>query len=392
MSLRIAMIGQKGIPATYGGVERSVEELAAELVRRGNSVTVYTRPYYTPATKTRHRGISLISLPTLKTKHLDAITHSVLASFHAARKNYDIIHYHGVGPSLAAFIPRLLGSRAKIVVTMQCLDRHHEKWGGMARAILRISEWTACKFPHRTIVVTRLLQRYCRAVYGTETTYIPNGVAPSPRSSSEREATLLHRFGLVPLGYVLSVSRLIQHKNIHLLIQAFRRLKTTQKLVIVGGGFHTDEYVKRLHELAAGDPRIIFTGFQSGRMLTTLFANARLFVTPSRAEGMPLALLEAAGHGLGILANDIPEHREVLSASQPPIGHVFRRDSLADLERMLASLLRHPRELERLGQHAHNTVAEVFPWTKIAEQTEALYLSGLPPHMSPRLVLSANRG
>lgn len=388
MPLRIAMIGQKGIPTTYGGVERSVEELSAELVRRGNRVTVYTRPYYTPANKTRYRGIRLVSLPTLKTKHLDAITHSVLASFHAAWRGYDIIHYHGVGPSLAAFIPRLLGSRAKIVVTMQCLDRHHEKWGAVARAILRISEWTACKFPHHTIVVTRLLQRYARAVYGTETTYIPNGFAPSPRSSSTRELALLRRFGVTPQGYILSVSRLIPHKNIHLLIRAFRRLRTNQKLVIVGGGFHTDDYVKQLHDLAAGDSRIIFTGFQSGRTLAALFANARLFVTPSRAEGMPLALLEAAGHGLGILANDIPEHREVLRASNPPIGHVFRRDSVAYLERMLRSLLQHPRQLERLGQHAQDTVAEVFPWTKIAHEVEALYLSELTPRTSPSFILA----
>lgn len=385
------MIGQKGAPATYGGVERHVEELASQLVRRGHSVTVYTRPHYTPRTTTTWRGIRLVSLPSIRTKHLDAISHTVLASFHAAWRGYDIIHYHGVGPSLVAWLPRLLGSRARIVVTFHSLDRQHEKWGGFARAMLRIGEWTALTFPHRTIAVSQTIRQYCRSMYNHDTMYIPNGVRSTRPTTSFRPSILRH-FDLTPNHYVLSVSRLIQHKNIDILIKAFRRLPTQNKLVIVGSGFHTDAYVQKLHEMAGDDPRIIFTGFQSGKDVANLFAHARLFVSPSRSEGMPIALLEAASYGLGILASDIKPHREVLTNTKPAIGFLFRNNSLTDLQKMLGSLIRHPRQAQRSGLRAQDRMALHFNWLTIAEQTEALYVSELTPSRSTRLVLAQKEG
>ena len=45
--MRIAMIGQKGMPAKFGGVERHVHELSVRLVDIGHKVTVYSRKWYT---------------------------------------------------------------------------------------------------------------------------------------------------------------------------------------------------------------------------------------------------------------------------------------------------------------------------------------------------------
>ena len=78
--MRIAMIGQKGIPATWGGIERHVEELSTRLVALGHDVVVYTRPNYTDRSLTEHQGVQLRSLPTIGTKHLDAIVHCGLSS------------------------------------------------------------------------------------------------------------------------------------------------------------------------------------------------------------------------------------------------------------------------------------------------------------------------
>ena len=72
--MKIAMIGQKGIPATYGGIERHVEEISKRLVARGHEVTVYCRFHYTPEGGT-HKGVRLVRLPSWNTKHLDTATH-----------------------------------------------------------------------------------------------------------------------------------------------------------------------------------------------------------------------------------------------------------------------------------------------------------------------------
>lgn len=72
------MIGQKGIPPAYAGVERHVEELSLRLVERGHSVTVYSRPRYTPWGSRQYKGIDLVSFRSLPTKHLDAISHTAV--------------------------------------------------------------------------------------------------------------------------------------------------------------------------------------------------------------------------------------------------------------------------------------------------------------------------
>ncbi len=151
--MKIAFIGQKGIPTKFGGVERYVEGVSQNLVKQGHEVFVYTRPYYTSSSKKSWQRVKLINLPSIHTKHLDAISHVFLATMHALTQDYDIIHYQGVGPSLLSFIPRIFKPKTEVVVTFHSLDRNHAKWYWLAKVILIIGEWTACKFPHRTVTV-----------------------------------------------------------------------------------------------------------------------------------------------------------------------------------------------------------------------------------------------
>lgn len=81
------------------------------------------------------------------------------------------------------------------------------------------------------------------------------------------------------------------------MIKAFQQVKTEKKLVIAGGASDTAAYMEQLKELAAGDERIVFTGFVQGRRLQELYSNAYVYVLPSDLEGMPLSLLEAMSYG-----------------------------------------------------------------------------------------------
>ena len=116
------MIGAKGLPTLHpvgGGIEAHVENLSRHLCDRGHDVTVYVRKYANPKLKKSHKGIKLITLPSLKTKHLDTITHVLLASIHALTVNYDIQHYHGIGPSTLCWIPRVFKRSARVVTTFR---------------------------------------------------------------------------------------------------------------------------------------------------------------------------------------------------------------------------------------------------------------------------------
>lgn len=363
--MRIAFIGQKGIPARSGGVERHVEELATRLAARGHDVLVYCRSRYTGRTQKTYRGVMLRYLPSIPTKHLDAITHTFLATLDVLFRKVDVVHYHGIGPSTMLVLLRLLKPRTPIVVTFHCQDYFHQKWGVLARWYLRLGEWIACRFPQKTIAISRLLKQHVWSVYQGDVEHIPYGAEVQP-SFSDRP---LRRFGLEKGNYILAVGRLVRHKGFHTLVDAYKSLATNKKLVIVGGSAFTDGYVRELRERAQGNRNILFLGAKTGNTLQELYSNAYLVAHPSESEGMSIVLLEALGHGKTVLASDIPEQREALEH----LGFYFRNKSVTDCAAKLRFLLAHPERVGKKRREAHTLVTTKYNWNMIVEKTEAVY-------------------
>lgn len=370
--LRIAMIGQRGVPATFGGIEHHVEELGARLAARGHEVIVYCRTNYAAERARSFRGMRLRHLPTVSRKHLDAIVHSALSSVDAALRRADIVHYHAVGPGIPAILPRYL-SPSKVVLTVHGLDAERAKWGPAARAVLRTATWLSARVPDATIVVSRDLAEHYRARYRRAAAYIPNAVEP-PGPHPPRLIT--ERFGLRGGDYVLFVGRLVPEKAPDLLIRAFRDLPTDHRLVLAGGSSFTDDYVRSLRALVGEDPRILMPGYVYGELLQELYANAAAFVLPSFLEGLPLTLLEAASHGTPVVVSDIAPHLEVVGADGP--GHrVFHRGDPTDLLRALRLVLEGG-PAERSGAaELRDRVLDTYRWEAVVEATEAVYRSCL---------------
>ena len=370
--MRIVMIGQKGAPTLYGGIERHVEELSAELVSLGHSVVIYARSWYTPRTVTAHRGARIAHTPTIRTKHLDAIVHTFTATIHALVTGADVYHYHGVGPSLLAFLPRLFRPSARVVVTFHCNDRYHQKWGWLAKLALKLGERAACTFPHSTITVSRTLHQLCLNEYERTTHQIPNGV----RLPEATDARLLTAWNLHPNAYVLMASRLVKHKGVHYLIDAWQAARRKApyllgefRLVIAGDSAFTDEYVASLKAQAAGDASIIFTGWQQGPALEALYAHTALLVHPSENEGLPLTVLQAMAHGKAALVSDIAEHQELV---HDPLFRFPVTDTEALAEKLIYLL---STDQVRAANGAANAraVATAYTWESIAAATHELY-------------------
>ena len=370
--MKIAMIGQKGIPAHSGGIERHVEELSAELVEQNHEVLAFCRDWYVWPLR-NHRGVRAVKAPSIKTKHLDAISHTFFSILKAAKMDVDVFHIHGVGPALLTWLPKLLNPSARVIVTFHCIDRFHQKWNPIARFMLHLGEWFACRFADATITVSQTLNEYCLEKYDTKTVYIPNGVRlPEPESKTE----LLDRFELEPNNYLMMCARLVKHKGAHTLIDAWKRLKNEQpkligdtKLAIVGGSAFTDGYVKELEEASADAPSVVMTGQQSGGVLHTLFSHAYAIVHPSESEGLPIAVLEAMSYGKCVLSSDIPENMELTELH----GRTFPVDDVGALKDGMAKLLKEPEAVKRTGERARTFVKRRFSWNDIAETTSALY-------------------
>jgi len=358
--IRVAFIGGRGVVSKYSGIESYYEHVGKALARRGNDVTVYCRNYFTPD-MVQYNGMRIVRLPTIRSKHLETLVHTLLSTAHAMFSNYDVVHYHTLGPALFSFLPRLMGK--KTVVTVQGLDWQRRKWNWIASRVLRLGEAAAIAFPNATMVVSRTLEEYYRHKYKRLTTYIPNGTQIPGRRTAEH----LTRWELSPDNYVLYLGRLSPEKNCHLLIEAFENVRTPMKLVLAGGSSHTDAYVENL--LRHRSERIRFLPWVSGVELEELLSNAALFVLPSDLEGLSLALLDAMAAGVCVLTSDIPENNEVVSGA----GFTFRRGGRADLEFMLDLLLQHPELRQNTAAKGRRRMEAGYLWPGIARSIEQAY-------------------
>lgn len=362
--LRIAMLGVKGIPHT-GGIENVVEQLGSRLAARGHEVAVYVRPHYTPRGLTEYRGMKLVHLPSLPTKHLDAITHTLLATIHAAALGVDIAHIHSIGLSVLAPIPRLRGIRT--IVQSHGLDWQREKWGRLARTLLRLTDYSTVYFPHVTTVVSRKMQRYYEDRFHRSIAYIPNGVDALQRVAPVE----IRQLGLDERGYILFASRLVPEKGCDHLLQAYQGLGNMQKKLVIAGGANPGEedYADQLR--SCQNEQILFLGFVKGRLFQELVSNAYLYVLPSEIEGLSTGLLEAMSYGNCVLVSDIEENVEVIGDS----GFSFRSKSVEDLGARLEYLLAHEDVVLQYRVKARGHVRESYNWDQVTDRYEALYKS-----------------
>jgi glycosyltransferase involved in cell wall biosynthesis len=371
--MKIAFIGQKGMPSHSGGVEKHVEQIAVRMAKEGHDVVAYVRSSYTSKDQKNFKGVELVHIPCIETKHLEAISYSFLASLHAVfLRNFDVIHFHSIGPSIFSIIPRLLKPSSKVVATFHSRDYFHQKWNGFARTCLHIAEYFTCAIPEKTIVISETLAQYAEERYNKKFTFIPNGA----EVRFEADTTILHEWNLKPERYILSVSRLVRHKGIHYLIKAFRELEeksklpNNMKLVIVGAPANTEDYAEYLKVMSNGSDNIVFVGEQSGRKLEALFSHASFFVQPSEDEGLSLALLESMAYGLLPIVSNIPANMEAI---QNKTGVWFENKSVDGLREKIAFYANRIDEAKAIGVRAKARAEEEYSWDGIARRTLEAY-------------------
>ena len=356
----LVVTGTRGFPHILGGVETHCEELYPRIAAKGYRVTVIRRKNYTKDQLTSYKGVTLFDIPNVKRKSFEAIIHTFRAIWNAKWKFHaDIIHIHSIGPALLTPIARLIG--LKVVFTHHGPDYDREKWGKMAKVMLRLGERLGCKYANEVIVISNVINTMIQAKYGRSDAHlIHNGVSAPVFTEN---SNYLDELKIEARKYIFSMGRFVPEKNFHLLIQAFVSLKLSDyRLVIAGDADIEDDYSRSLKSLAK-DNGIILTGFIKGEKLYTLLSHADLFVLPSSHEGLPIALLEAMSYGLPVLASDIPANKEV----QLPPSCYFRYEgnTLANLTEALS------RKLNDKTKPVYDLTA--YNWDHIADQTEQVY-------------------
>ncbi len=359
--MRIAILGIRGIPANYGGFETFAEEMAPRLVRHGHEVTVYGRSHSIRTRQKVYKGVRLVILPTITSKYLDTPVHAFLATLHALFRRYDVLLYCNSANSFCTILPRLTGKR--VVLNVDGLEWKRAKWSSFGKWVYKVSEWLATFFPDEVVTDAREVQSYYEKKFHKSSTYIPYG-ATAGRVETD---AALRQFGIRKNRYVLYVSRLEPENNALCVIQAFERVKTDHHLVIVGDAPYSAGYIQRLKKTK--DPRIIFTGYVFGAGYRELQSHAACYIQATEVGGTHPALVEAMAHGNCILANDVPEHREVLGDA----GLYFDAGKPGELARLLQEVLLHPEKTARYRTLARDRVMNKYTWEQVTGAYEALF-------------------
>jgi glycosyltransferase involved in cell wall biosynthesis len=368
--MKIAILGTRGIPASYGGFETFAEELSTRLAARGHSVVVYGRTNIIRYREPYYRGVRLVLLPTVSHKYFDTIAHTFLSVFHVLFQDIDVVLICNSANSLFSFIPRLAGKPT--VVNVDGLERRRRKWNALGRAYYRLSEWLSTFLPNTIVSDAEVIQRYYQERYGKRSYYIPYG-ADGLRVETR---TALERLGLEPEGYFLYVSRLEPENNGVLVVEAFERLETDKRLVMVGDAPYAREYIAQLK--ATGDRRILFPGAIYGTGYRELLSHAFCYVHATEVGGTHPALIEAMGCGRCVLYLDTPENRE--AAGDAGLAYEKLPDVLAGRMR---AVLRDATLREQLQRRAEQRVEQRYRWDDVTDRYERLFAQ-LRSGSSPR--------
>jgi len=367
-SLKIVVIGTRGIPHIPGGIEKHCQELYPLIAAMGHQVILVTRRPYVVDPQEEWQGVKLMHTFCPRSKSLEAIVHTFVALLKARWLSPDIVHIHAVGPGLMVPFARLLGLR--VVVTNHGPDYDRQKWGATAKAVLRLGEYLGGKYANEVIVISKVIGGIVGERCRRSTHLIPNGV-PLPDRSANTDH--LERLGIRPSRrYILAVARFVPEKGLHDLLEAFTAMEGDIQLVIAGDADHETEYSRQLRKLAQRDARTTLTGYVTGEPLHQLYSHADLFVLPSYHEGLPIALLEAMSYGLSVLVSDIPANKEVELSAQ----RYFKCGNIKDLGGKIESLLKQRmtgQEMETLRAR----IAVDYDWRQIAGQTVAVYEKAL---------------
>ncbi len=302
-TLRIAIIGTVGLPASYGGFETLVENLV-DYHRRSDApeaLAVYcsSKAYETRAE--RYLDAELRYVP-LNANGAQSIPYDMWSMLSAVWRGCDAILVLGVSGSLLLPLIRLV-SRARIVTNIDGIEWKRDKWGRLQRFILKASERMAVRMSHELIADNGAIAEYVSEAYGTECAVIAYGGDHAIRT----EARPLTEIEL-PERYAFNVCRIEPENNVHLMLEAFAQ-STDFPLVCVGN-WDRSAYGIDLKARYADAPgiRILDPIYDTGK-LRTLRAGASAYIHGHSAGGTNPSLVEIMHFGVPVLAFDCPFNR-----------------------------------------------------------------------------------
>ena len=354
--------GFRSVPPRPGGAgsDKFAVELYSRLAASGYHVLAYCRIYPGEAkiNHTDFKGINLIWFRTINRNGLDTLLHSFKCTFDIIVHNRaEIIHIHSGANSLWAIFLRLFGK--KVIVSQFAMDWKRDKWPWYAKIFYHFSNYITAYIPNRVVFDNVFTQQFFENKFKKKFGFIPYG---SEVSEPDPNNPILRILNLVAGEYFLFVGRFIPDKGIHILIEAFKQLETTKKLVLIGNSPIKGEYEKKLKNTT--DPRVIFPGYIYGEDTNFIMKNAYVYVQPSLIEGLSPVILTVMGLGTPLICSNIPEN---LYITEENATH-FKSGEVSALLDALRYSLENPLGIKNSAKMGQQKIRSRFNWDSITQQ------------------------
>jgi glycosyltransferase involved in cell wall biosynthesis len=366
--MKIAIMGIRGLPSTYGGYETFVGELAPRLAQRGHDVTVYCRSGLFKERTPEHLGVKLRYLPSLEHKSLSTLSHTALSIADASLRGFDLIFVCNAANGLFGFIPRLFGK--KCVLNVDGMEWLRPKWSKFGKSFFINSARLGTKFYHEIVTDAGEMHR----LYAREFGIVSTDIAYGANIETSQNPEVLKEYGVEPLGYYLIASRMIPDNNADLIVEAFVKSGSPKTLLIAGGADYKGNLIERafLDKLKSlANERVKFTGHISKPgHVKELHCNCFAYVHGHQFGGINPSILKALGYGNLILALNTPFNAEVLDNGR--CGLLYEKNVASLVEKMKFAES-HPVEMQQFRALAPARIRERFTWEQITDQYEALF-------------------
>jgi len=362
--LNIAILGIKRIPA-IAGADRVVEKLL-ENFSLDNDYWIYVRADGGSGPLDR-KNVHLIPMRAPNGKHLGSFFFFFFSSMHYLfRSRYDLAHIHNSDFGIFSLIVRLKPG-VPVLGTFHGDPYVRQKWGRFARAFLRLSERFFVQFSHRLTSVSKFKSIGRGLFKRAAIDYVPNGVDPYFGSDAVNvpvEIADLEDYLLFACG------RLDATKGLHHLLNAYARVDSASKLLIIGDFGHDPSYSDAINRRIASDDRLLaYRALLPRAQLLRVLSECKLFVFPSEYEAMSMMLLEAVSCKAPVICSDISANLEVVGTDYPYVYPPANEEVLTDTLRQAF------RETgwHEITSRLYERCVRKFGWSNISRTYERIY-------------------
>lgn len=285
----------------------------------------------------------------------------------------DVIHTHSYLPRLLTGVWRLVFVRGNMGYVSTIHNDYPYLYNHNLRSgFKRLSEgWLLRRNNDTVICVSKRVAQAVQNAYRIDDTRIrciPNGIVIPETTIAGTGSHAEVTNGAV---IVITVGRLSDQKNYRALLNCWRgvtRVSTDAVLWFVGDGEERDMLQEHTRRLRLED-KVKFWGWQEPSAVFDLLSQADVFVLSSRHEGLPTAILEAAGMGLPVVSTDVSGVRDIVKDGCS--GYVVA--DMQEMERALVRLIEIKQLRQEMGERGRELIIGHYSVERYITQVEALY-------------------